>query len=105
MNCFTYDRTRPQAIALVQQCMNEVQCHRNQRNDVLREKIRLAVVTKTDKGHYHYRWQIGSVPNDYLPDVCKSTFAIAYGVSESHLDNLIRDIKVLLKQTPKMYLK
>ena len=93
--CFTRNKTRDQAIAILKSCRSEVTCHRQKKNDIIREKIRGCILPgKTPKGHFRYKWTVGAAPNDFISNTCKTCFSVAYKISETTVDDLILEIKV-----------
>ena len=93
------------AVTLAKSCRLEVVgLEPHVKYDLIRDKIRGCVVGWTEKASrnsFHYQWRVGVAPNKVLgvgeneDGVCKRCFSKCYDISETKIDELIYEIKVV----------
>ena len=68
--------------------------NRAERRDHIRQILETCIVSRhSDSGYCKMEWKIGDKMKTRVSGVCKDCFCNVYGVSPSHVDMVVRELK------------
>ena len=91
--CVLSNLVVPAAYNLVNKCLDEVDIKRDEKKNYIKDKVRNCIVGTSRTGRFKYGWIVGVPPNTVIMGVCKEAFMGCYGIKDTFLEDLCKEIK------------